>query len=306
MDGQRAEIPRLRLDPSPGKGGAESGLLLREFRAALSVVSNEIHPCQQRICFVRRREFTDRNQSLDSMSSFEVQCVLGEDCFCIEVPTNCSVGDVLKKASEHSELKGASLWYSGIELNCDHLFADYFEPEGVYQVKLGGNIRKGTLLKSSESKVRSLGVNLMTPQLLMEMEELEWSMKEFWAKAGDFAPTLVLIKMKNETVCGGVAGVPWPAEWKYAADPAKGSFIFSLGATPARFDLVNPEMALCCCGAFFGFGRYGGELCIWGSGGGCGSVGQGDYAGQREMGQLVGGTAELRLWPYERWELWRL
>jgi hypothetical protein len=173
------------------------------------------------------------------MSSFEVQCVVGEDHFCIEVPNDCSVGDVLKKASEHSGVKGVSLWYSDVELNCDHLFADYFEPEGVYQVKVGGNIREGTLLKSSESKLEPLGVNLVAPQLLMEVEELTWSMDEFLEKAGDFAPTLVLIKMKNGTVCGGVAGVPWP-KWGNAADPTKGSFIFSLGATPVRFDLVKP------------------------------------------------------------------
>jgi hypothetical protein len=176
------------------------------------------------------------------MSNFEVQCVVGEDHFCIEVPTDCSVGHLLKKASEYSGVKGMSLWYADIELNCDHLFADYFEPDGVYRVKVGANIREGTLLKSNESRVRSLGVNLTAPELLMEMEELEWSMEEFWEKAGDFAPTLMLIKMKNGAECGGVAGVPWPKEgvW-YGADPAKGSFIFSLGATPARFDLVNPE-----------------------------------------------------------------
>jgi hypothetical protein len=97
----------------------------------------------------RWRKFTDRSQSLDWMSMFEVQCVAGEDHFCIEVPTDCLVGDVLKKASEHSELKGASLWYSDIELNCDHLFADYYEPEGVCQVKVRGSIPEGTSLKLS-------------------------------------------------------------------------------------------------------------------------------------------------------------
>jgi hypothetical protein len=79
-------------------------------------------------------------------------------------------------------MKVVSLWYSDVELNCDHLFADYYEPEGVYQVRLGGNIPGGTLLESSESKVRSLGVKLDAPQLLMEMEELKWSMDEFLEK----------------------------------------------------------------------------------------------------------------------------
>jgi hypothetical protein len=213
---------------------------------------------------------------------------------------------VLKKASEHSEVKvkDASLWYSDVELNCDHLFADYFEPEGVYQVRIG-NIQEGTLLKSSEAQVRSLGVNLTLPRLLMEIEELEWSIDEFLAKAGDFAPTLVLIKMKNGAECGGVAGVPWPKKW-YAADPAEASFIFSLGATAARFDLVKPEEALYCCGIFLGFGDCGIDLRIWNGIYGCGSFGQAGYAGPRDPGQLVGGTAETCRQPYERWELWRL
>jgi hypothetical protein len=236
-----------------------------------------------------------------------VQCVVGEDHFCIDVPADCSVGDVLKKASEHSKVKGASLWYSDIELNCEHLFADYFEPDGVYQVKVGGNIQEGTLLKWSESKVRSLGVNLKAPQLLMEMEESKWCMDEFWEKAGDFAPTLVLFKMKIGTECGGVAGVPWPKKRVWSAeDPSKGSFIFSLGATPARFDLVNPGNALYCGPWQFGFGYGNSDLIIFATGAGCCSEGQGDYAGPREKGQLIGGTAKMRYEPYERWELWRL
>jgi hypothetical protein len=163
------------------------------------------------------------------------------------------------------------------------------------------------LLKSSELKVRSLRVNLTAPQLLMEKEELEWSMDEFWEKAADSAPTLVLIKMKNGAECGGVAGVPWPKEgvW-YAADPAKDSFIFSLGATPARFDLVRSENALYCTGRSFGFGRVRVGLFVSSRGKGCGACGQGDYAGPRLKGQLIGGTAETWEQPYERWELWRL
>jgi hypothetical protein len=43
------------------------------------------------------------------MSSFEVKRALGEDQFCIDVPTDCSVGDVLKKISERSEVTGATL-----------------------------------------------------------------------------------------------------------------------------------------------------------------------------------------------------
>jgi hypothetical protein len=237
------------------------------------------------------------------MSSFEVQCVAGEDQFCIEVPANCTVGDVLKKASEYSGIRAdsASLWYSDVELNCDHLFADYFEPDGVYQVKVGGNIQEGTLLKSSESKVRSLGVNLTAPRLLMEMDELKWSMNEFWEKAGNFAPTLVLIRMKNGTECGGVAGVPWPKRHcQVASDASESSFIFSLGANPARFDLVKPDVALYCTKWSFGFGHESRDLYVLNYGDGCGSLGGGDYAGPRGYGQLVDATAGACYQRYER------
>jgi hypothetical protein len=161
------------------------------------------------------------------------------------------------------------------------------------------------LLKSSVAKVSSLGVNLTAPQLLMEIDELEWSMGEFVKKVGDFAPTLVLIKMKNGTECGGVAGVPWSMEGEIAADPSMGSFIFSLGTAPARFDVIKSEKALYRASYGFAFG-YGCDLCVFANGMGCGSEGQVDYAGPREKGQLVGGTTEARYKPYERWELWRL
>jgi hypothetical protein len=62
------------------------------------------------------------------MSYFELQCALGEDRFCIEVPAECSVDDVLKKASERSEAPGVSVQYSDTPLDPDHLFDDYFEP----------------------------------------------------------------------------------------------------------------------------------------------------------------------------------
>jgi hypothetical protein len=252
---------------------------------------------------LRPKKFTDRSGTW--MGSFKVKCALGEDHFCIEVPTDCSVLDVLKKASEYAKAEGVSLWYSDIRLNSDQLFADHFEPDAIYQVKTEGNCTEGTLMNSSSVNLTALGVNLKAPELLMEMEELEWDMDEFLKKASDFAPTLVLIKMRNGTLCGGVAGVPWPKSGMAAADPAKGSFIFSLGTPPIRFDVVKAERALA-CGGGFGFGYGTCDLCVWSNGHGCCSAGQGDYAGPRETGRLVGGTARDCYEPYERWELWRL
>jgi hypothetical protein len=183
------------------------------------------------------RGFTDRNDG--RIKAFAVQCTVGEDHFCIEVPTDCSVGDVLKKASEHSETKGTSLWHSDIPLTLDRPFADYFEPDGIYHVKLAGNYPEGSLMTFNETKLKRLGVNLSDPRLLMEVGTSEWSMAEFLEKARDFAPTLALIEMENGTQCGGAAGVPWPEIGEVAADPEHCSFIFSLGAAPTRFDLVD-------------------------------------------------------------------
>jgi hypothetical protein len=202
-------------------------------------------------------------------------------------------------------VKGVSLWLSDIPLNLEHLFADYFESEAIYHVKIGGNFPEGSLLNSNESKLRPLGVKLDAAQLLMETGDLIWSMDEFLKKASDFAPTLVLIKMKNGTECGGLAGVPWPNNG-WAADPTRDSFIFSLGATPARFDLVIPKWALFGMGFGFQFGSRSGELFVSSDGHGCSSARQGAYAGPREPGQLIGGTAGDYQQPYERWELWRL
>jgi hypothetical protein len=111
--------------------------------------------------------------------------------------------------------------------------------------------------------------------------------------------------MKNGTVCGGVAGVPWPKRRRVAADPAKDSFIFSLGETPTGFDLVDPDNALCCTTSSFGFGCGPSDLMIWSFGKGCSSCCEGAYAGPRGKG-LVGEPAEGGFHRYKRWELWRL
>jgi hypothetical protein len=163
-----------------------------------------------------------------------------------------------------------------------------------------------SLWASNEAKLKALGVNVTAAQRLMKMKELKWSMDEFLEKADRFAPTLVLIKMKNGTECGGVAGVPWPKSHKTAADPAKVSFIFSLVPTSARFDLTKPEKALYCGGYGFQFGYLSCDLFVLSDGSGCGSPGEGTYAGPRGRGQLIGGTVEAYKEPYERWELWRL
>jgi hypothetical protein len=165
----------------------------------------------------------------------------------------------------------------------------------------------GTLLARNKAKMSALGVDLKGAQLLMEVHKLEWSMKEFLEKAGKFAPTLLLIEMKNGTECGGVAGVPWPKIDEGTADLAKASFIFSLGPNPTRFNLIRCDWALHCCKCAIKFGGGGSnDLYLCGNGAGCGALGRGAYAGPLGPGQLIGGTGLASQQPYERWELWRL
>jgi hypothetical protein len=129
---------------------------------------------------------------------------------------------------------------------------------------------------------------------------------EFLRKACDFAPTPLLILLKNGTECGGVAGVPRPT-WGPVADPARGSLTFSRspGGSPARFEPANPHRALHCAAGYVTFGCDShGPLVM--NGCDCNSEGQGDYAGPRDGGQLVGGTADACYRPYGHGELRRL
>jgi hypothetical protein len=90
-----------------------------------------------------------------------------------------------------------------------------------------------------------------------------------------------------------------------AGGSGKRSFTFSLGATPARFDLVSPDEVLFCRVQSFGFGYLDGHLSVRSKDGLSGSNRPGAYHGPRESRQLVSGTAEARIQPYERWGVWR-
>jgi hypothetical protein len=53
------------------------------------------------------------------------------------------------------------------------MFADYFEPEVIYHVKVGYKSPEGTVLNSIESEVRAVEMNLTEPLRPMEMDERE-------------------------------------------------------------------------------------------------------------------------------------
>jgi hypothetical protein len=165
-----------------------------------------------------------------------------------------------------------------------------------------------SLLEQNELKLKTLRVRLtpsiflsVTPALLLRETADLWNMDDFRTKVEGIAPTLLLIKLHNGVECGGVADVPWINSED--AVPSEGSFIFSLGDHPRRFDLIKSEGAVVCGSVFFGFGE---DLRVWSNGWGCSSAGEVCYAGPRNKGQLTGARAGADYREYESWELWRL
>jgi hypothetical protein len=182
------------------------------------------------------------------MASFNTECVIGEDRVCIEVPVNCSAGDVMKKASEVTGRKGVSIWCSDRRLECGDLFVDYFEPEAIYVIKLGDDFPEGSLMLSSSEKLGGFGIDLTNAKLLMDVKAGPFDMEEFVTKVveAEVNLTLPLLEWKPDFVVGGFAAVPWPKDESelgetgfFAGDPAKKSFIFSLKPNARRFNLVR-------------------------------------------------------------------
>jgi hypothetical protein len=135
------------------------------------------------------------------MTSFDVQCMIGEDHVCIEVPDDCSVGDVMKKVSEVRRKKGASIWFSDICLDCDHLSADYFEPETTYVIKHVNDFPKGSLMLTSSEKLEGFGIDLTYAKLMMEVKGSfdNFDMEEFVTKVvePEVNPTVLLLEWQS-------------------------------------------------------------------------------------------------------------
>jgi hypothetical protein len=242
------------------------------------------------------------------MASFNTECVVGEDRVYIEVPVNCSAGDAMKKASEVTGRKGVSIWCSDVRLVCDQMFADYFEPEAIYVIKLGDDFPEGSLMLSSSEKLGGFGIDLTNAKLLMDVKAGPFDMEEFVAKVveREMNPTLLLLEWKPDFVVGGLAAVPWPKDvgWFPSCVPdfEKKSFIFSVEPNVQRYGLVGDRSALM-------RGTRGNGL--WGFAFGCdlGVVGDGmcwansyAYAGTRDEGRFP----PLNAVPFIGFEVWSL
>jgi hypothetical protein len=242
------------------------------------------------------------------MTSFEVHCMIGEDRVCIEVPTDCSVGDVVKKVSEVTGKKGVSIWSSVLHLDCDQLFADHFEPEATYVIRLVNDFPEEGLMLTSSEKLESFGIDLTNARLLMEAKG-PFDMEEFVTKVvePEVNPTVFLLEWKPGIVVGGFAGVAWPEDSRwgsdcYAADPQKKSFVFSLEPQARRFDLLVASKAL---RRMWGLREryliFGDDLLVGDDG--CCASGSIFYRGGREDGSFPDSTFGVQ---FKRFELWAL
>jgi hypothetical protein len=243
------------------------------------------------------------------MTRFEVQCVIGEERVCIEVPSDRSVGDVMRKVSEVTGKTGVSIWSSEVQLECESLFADYFEPEATYVIKLANDFPEGSLMLPSSDKLEGFGVDLTNAKLLMEVKG-RFDMEEFVTKVVEpgVNPTLFMLEWQPGFVAGGFAGVPWPKNETsvrhphYAADPEKKSFIFSLEPKARRFDLLQAGKALRrAAGSSTRIIMFGDDLIVCDDG--CCARAFDFYAGGREDGSFPDSTGHVR---FTRFELWAL
>jgi hypothetical protein len=168
----------------------------------------------------------------------------------------------------------------------------------------------GTLLHANSDALVGLGISkASSPQLLLSKGAGRWDIRDFKAVAIGKARTLLLIESEFGAVCGGFAAAPWPAkDYVGQGDSTMASFIFCLGATPQRFDLLA-------CGR--------NSVGWWGEGVGEGVVfGLGDlyvscdgslwveqrarsYDGTGRVLERFTGTADDHA-AVARWELWQL
>jgi hypothetical protein len=217
------------------------------------------------------------------------------------------VGEVLKIACESAGEKGHSIWYSDVRLNCDHPFADYFEPEAIYAIKLAIDFPEGSLMLNASEKLEGFGIDLTKAKLLMDVKG-RFDMEEFVTKVvePEASPTVLLLEWQPGFVVGGLAALPWPkresqgAQRCYAADPEKKSFMFSLEPKARRFDLVRADKALLrwTDGNWRSF-KFGNDLYV---------SDDGDCAGQSTSysGERDDGSFPKHHFKFTRFELWAL
>jgi hypothetical protein len=162
---------------------------------------------------------------------------------------------VIEAAGEVFGHQFGGLFSEDVQLVEGDLFADYFEPDQIFTLRTKPAFGRGSLMDLNFEALEVVGLKPAASAKLLFSAAGEFSIEDFWNATEGVAPTLVLLETDAGMVAGGVAAVPWPIE-DDAEDPTMTSFIFSLGANPVRYDLIQPGGAIGADGVGFGFGRH--------------------------------------------------
>jgi hypothetical protein len=134
------------------------------------------------------------------------------------------------------------MFLSGVELDMNGSFVDYFEPDAVFVLHVQPEVAPGTLLAENAQAAESLQIKLRAAELLFAKGKGTWDFGEFKAKVVGKVPLLVIVEFAGG-VCGGFAAVPFE-DAGYTADPTGASFVFSLQPTVARYPLKDKAEAI--------------------------------------------------------------
>jgi hypothetical protein len=191
------------------------------------------------------------------------------------------------------------------QLSPSDLFADYFEPDVVYQAVLPKEddpIPAGTLFADISDCVRQLGISWSGGELLFSRSTGKWDIEEFVEKVVGAVPVLLLVETATG-IYGGYAAVAFPSPeeveegdepWEFQADDPSGeTFVFALQPEAGRFRMVEPWNAVNWGPTQFSFGE---NVTIWTDG--TMFRDEGEYAVPEWWGFEQG--------PYLRFEVWRL
>jgi hypothetical protein len=196
----------------------------------------------------------------------------------------------------------------GASSNAPDSFAEVFEPDEIYLIKVGTVFPDQSLMARCASQLGGFGLDLSDARLLLQRPAGPFDFQEYVSKVVEprHARTVLLVEWKSGSITGGFAGVPWPTEPRlvWAVDTQRSSFVFSLESRAVRFELKDAQKALVRgkCDVRSGVGFGDADLDIYSDGtGGC--FGPKSFGGPREARDAFpkGNHA-----PFVRFEIWML
>ena len=204
-----------------------------------------------------------------------------------------------------------TLWLHDVLLGGRELFADYYEPDETYLLKVHIAFFEGSLAYSFVEVLKSGRPTMTKTTLLLKGRGREpGSIDEFIAHAVGHVNTFVIIETADQkTICGGFAAPAWVASGE-SADPDCESFMFLLqnaeGKAPMKFPktphgpavMTNPGANVC-------FGHWNGVAIA--TNGEWTPDFASAYERRGETAAVFGGRGNERGGGFQagRWELWQ-